>query len=76
MGLERDSRWISGTCWCWKGSEDPSAAPSQGTAGRCCEQELCVQPGTGERFTRALSQSLLSSTLSFKSFRVLLPAGK
>lgn len=49
-------------------SEDPSTAPTPGISERCCEQELCVQPGTGERWTRLLSQSLLSSTLSFKAF--------
>ena len=40
------------------------------------EQEPRVQPGTGEHLTRALSQSLLSLTLSFKSFYLLLPAAK
>ena len=52
-------------------SKDSSPAPFQGTMREVLymhEQEPRVQPGTGEHLTRALSQSLLSLTLSFKSF--------
>lgn len=40
------------------------------------EQEPRVQPGTGKWLTQALSQSLLSLTLSFKSSYLLPPAAE
>lgn len=60
-------------------SKDLSPAPFQGTTVKVpytCEQELREQPGTGECLAWALSQSLLSLTLSFQSSCLLLPAVK